>query len=113
MAPLRRLYPMLLKTAALSGAIPLITGTATGMAWALTQSGFSPQLAAMLTSMLGGVAGFRGLDLRLIALGSLLEGIPAIVLFTPLPFPSAKLVGIHEVHHAVVLIQWPNRPRTE
>ena len=37
----RRLYPMLVETAALSGAILLIIGAATGMAWALTQSGFS------------------------------------------------------------------------
>ena len=41
----RRLYPMLVETAALSGAILLIIGTATAMAWALTQSGFSRQLA--------------------------------------------------------------------
>jgi TRAP-type C4-dicarboxylate transport system permease large subunit len=31
-------------------------------------------------------------------------GIPAIVLFGPLLFPSAKLVGIHEVHYAMVVI---------
>ena len=37
----RRLYPMLVETAGLSGAILLIIGAATGMAWALTQSGFS------------------------------------------------------------------------
>jgi len=41
----RRLYPMLVETAALSGAILLIIGAATGMAWALTQSGFSNSLA--------------------------------------------------------------------
>jgi tripartite ATP-independent transporter DctM subunit len=35
----RRLYPMLVETAALSGAILFIIGAATGMAWALTQSG--------------------------------------------------------------------------
>src|SRR3954454_483695 len=41
----RRLRPMLADTAALSGAILLIIGAATGMAWALTQSGFSSDLA--------------------------------------------------------------------
>ena len=41
----RRLYPMLVETASLSGAILLIIGAATGMAWALTQSGFSASLA--------------------------------------------------------------------
>src|SRR6202051_194255 len=40
------LKPMLVSTACLSGAILLIIGTATGMAWGLTQSGFSRSLAA-------------------------------------------------------------------
>jgi len=31
-------------------------------------------------------------------LGSVPEGIPAIVLFGPLLFPIAKQVGVHEVH---------------
>ncbi len=35
----RRLMPMLIETACLSGAILMIIGTATGMAWGLTQSG--------------------------------------------------------------------------
>lgn len=103
--PLRRLYPMLIETAALSGAILLIIGTATGMAWALTQSGFSRQLAAAMTQMPGGAAGFMAVSiLAFIVLGSVLEGIPAIVLFGPLLFPAAKLVGIHEVHYAMVVI---------
>ncbi len=103
--PLRRLFPMLVETAALSGAILLIIGTATGMAWALTQSGFSRQLASAMTQMPGGAAGFMAVSIvAFIVLGSVLEGIPAIVLFGPLLFPSAKLVGIHEVHYAMVVI---------
>jgi tripartite ATP-independent transporter DctM subunit len=39
-----RILPMLVETASLSGAILLILGAATSMAWALTQSGFSQQL---------------------------------------------------------------------
>ena len=37
-------------------------------------------------------------------LGSVLEGIPAIVLFGPLLFPVAKAMGVHEVHYAMVVI---------
>jgi len=33
-----------------------------------------------------------------VILGSVLEGIPGIVLFGPLLFPIAKQVGVHEVH---------------
>ena len=39
-----------------------------------------------------------------IILGSVLEGIPAIVLFGPLVFPIAKMMGIHEVHYAMVVV---------
>ena len=39
-----------------------------------------------------------------IILGSVLEGIPAIVLFGPLLFPIAKQVGVHEVHYSMVVI---------
>lgn len=40
----RRIYPMLVETASLSGAILLIIGAATGMAWALTRRDFLPLL---------------------------------------------------------------------
>ncbi|RED42474.1 tripartite ATP-independent transporter DctM subunit [Rhodopseudomonas thermotolerans] len=101
----RRLRPMLVETAALSGAILLIIGTATGMAWGLTQSGFSRALAAAMTGLPGGSATFLAVSIvAFIILGSVLEGIPAIVLFGPLLFPIARAVGIHEVHYAMVVI---------
>ena len=101
----RRIYPMLLETAALSGAILLIIGTATAMAWALTQSGFSRQLAAAMQAMPGGWFGYMLVSIAaFVVLGSVLEGIPAIVLFGPLLFPIARQLGIHEVHYAMVVI---------
>jgi tripartite ATP-independent transporter DctM subunit len=101
----RRLYPMLTETASLSGAILLIIGAATGMAWALTQSGFSASLATLMTGLPGGVPMFLAVTIvAFIVLGSVLEGIPAIVLFGPLLFPIAKEVGVHEVHYAMVVI---------
>jgi tripartite ATP-independent transporter DctM subunit len=101
----RRLYPMLVETASLSGAILLIIGTATGMAWALTQSGFSRQLAATMAGVPGGQGGFLAISIVAFAvLGSVLEGIPAIVLFGPLLFPASRALGIHDVHYAMVVI---------
>jgi tripartite ATP-independent transporter DctM subunit len=103
--PVGRLYPMLVTTAALSGAILLIIGAATGMAWALTQSGFSQTLAVVMKSLPGGPVGFLFVSAgAFIILGSVLEGIPAIVLFGPLLFPIARSVGVHEVHYAMVVI---------
>jgi tripartite ATP-independent transporter DctM subunit len=101
----RRLMPMLIETACLSGAILLIIGTATGMAWGLTQSGFSRALAAAMTGLPGGPATFIAVSIvAFTVLGSVLEGIPAIVLFGPLLFPIARAVGVHEVHYAMIII---------
>jgi len=101
----RRVYPMLRETASLSGAILLIVGTATAMAWALTQSGFAQQLADAMAKMPGGSAGFWAASiLAFIVLGSVLEGIPAIVLFGPLFFPIAANLGINQIQYAIVAV---------
>jgi tripartite ATP-independent transporter DctM subunit len=101
----RTLYPTLVNTVALAGAILLIIATATAMGWALTQSGFAQQLADILGHAPGGKAGIMLLSIVLfIVLGSVLEGIPAMVLFGPLLFPVAKAAGINEVHYAIVAV---------
>ena len=101
----KRFYPILVETASLSGAILFIIGCATAMAWALTQSGFSRSLVEAITAMPGGATGFMAISVVVfVVLGSVLEGIPAIVLFGPLLFPVARAVGIHEVHYAMVVV---------
>ncbi len=101
----RRLIPILVETAALSGAILLIIGTASAMAWSLTQAGFAQTLTDLMTALPGGKAGFLGVSIILfIVLGSVLEGLPAMVLFGPLLFPVAQTLGIHLVQYAIVAI---------
>src|SRR6476646_10645495 len=101
----KRIYPMLVDTASLSGSILLIIGAATGMAWALTQSGFSSLLAEIMKGLPGGIPTFLAVSiLAFVVLGSVLEGIPAIVLFGPLLFPIARQVGVHEVHYTMVVV---------
>ncbi len=101
----KRLLPMLIDTAALSGAILFIIGAASAMAWGLTQSGFSNTLRNVMANLPGGANTFMAVSILVfVILGSVLEGIPAIVLFGPLFFPIAKAVGIHEVHYAMVVI---------
>jgi tripartite ATP-independent transporter DctM subunit len=100
-----RIVPMLVETASLSGVILLILGAATAMAWALTQSGFSQQLATAMTGLPGGKFTFLAASIvAFVVLGSVLEGIPVIVLFGPLLFPIATKLGIHEVHYAMVTV---------
>lgn len=101
----RRIYPMLVVTASLSGAILIILGFASATAWALTQSGFSRQIVQTMIAMPGGSFGFMLVSIvAFVLLGSILEGIPAILVFGPLLFPVARELGIHEVHYAMVII---------
>jgi len=101
----KRVYPILVDTASLSGAILLVVGAATGMAWALTQSGFSQQLVTVMANVPGGQLGFVVISaLAFVVLGSVLEGVPAIVLFGPLLFPIARIMGVNEVHYAIVAV---------
>jgi len=101
----RKVYPMLVETISLSGAILLIVATATAMGWALTQSGFSKTLVQLMANAPGGRGGFLAASvICFILLGSFLEGIPSVVLFGPLLFPVSRFMGVHDVHYAMVMI---------
>lgn len=100
-----KFYGMLVETAALSGAILMILGTALAMAWALTQTGFAQDLARFMAGLPGGWIGFMAVTILVfLVLGCILEGLPAIVLMAPLMFPIAKKLGIHDVHYAMVVV---------
>ena len=100
-----RLYAMLVETAALSGAILMILGAASAMAWALTQTGFAAQLVAGVQGLPGGWMTFMGVTILIfLVLGCVLEGLPAIVLMAPIMFPVARSLGIHDVHYAMVVV---------
>jgi tripartite ATP-independent transporter DctM subunit len=101
----KRLYSMLVETAALSGAILLILGTAAAMAWAITQSGVVQELSQFLTTLPGGWITFMGVTILVfLVLGCLLEGLPAVLLLAPIMFPIAKKLGIHEIHYSMVIV---------
>jgi tripartite ATP-independent transporter DctM subunit len=101
----KRLYAMLVETAALSGAILLILGTASAMAWAITQSGIVQHLSLFLTTLPGGWIAFMFVTIVVfLVLGCLLEGLPAVLLLAPIMFPIAKKLGIHEIHYSMVIV---------
>ena len=101
----RRVYGLIVDAASISGAILFIIGAASAMGWALTQSGFSTQLTQAMAGVPGGRWGFMAISIiAFIVLGSVLEGIPALVVFAPLLFPIARTFGIHDVQYAMVVI---------
>ncbi len=101
----RKIYNMLVETAALTGAILIILGCALSMAWVIAQSGVAQQLATFMTNLPGGWIGFMAVTMVVfLILGCLLEGLPAILLLAPLMFPIAKKLGINDVHYAMVVV---------
>jgi len=101
----RKVYTMLVEAAGLSGAILIILGTASGMAWAIAQSGFVHQLSGFLTSQPGGALTFLALTILVfVVLGCVLEGLPAILLLAPIMFPIAKKLGVHDIHYSMVVV---------
>lgn len=101
----QKFYRMLVETAALSGAILMILGTALAMAWALTQTGFARDLATFMANLPGGWLTFMAVTIVVfMILGCVLEGLPAIVLMAPLMFPIAKNLGINDVHYSMVVV---------
>jgi tripartite ATP-independent transporter DctM subunit len=104
-----RFYKMLVETAALSGAILMILGTASAMAWAITQSGIVQALSQFLTALPGGQVAFMAVSIVVfVILGCLLEGLPAVLLLAPIMFPIAKKLGIHDIQYAMVMVSSMN-----
>lgn len=102
---LRKFYDMLVETAALSGVVLLVLGSASAMAWSITQSGVVQQLSGFMTSLPGGWMGFMAVTILVfVALGCLLEGLPAVLLLAPIMFPIAKSLGINDIHYAMVIV---------
>lgn len=101
----RQVWHMLVETAALSGAILLILGTASAMAWAIAQSGLVQQLSGFMTALPGGSAVFMVVSIAVfLLLGCVLEGLPALLLLAPIMFPIARKLGIHDIHYAMVVV---------
>jgi tripartite ATP-independent transporter DctM subunit len=101
----KQIYDMLVETAALSGAILLILGTASAMAWSIAQSGMIQGLSNIMTNLPGGWMTFMAVTMLVFLLfGCLLEGLPAILLLAPIMFPIAKKLGIHDIHYSMVVM---------
>lgn len=99
------LYRMLVDSASLTGAILMILGTALAMSWALAQSGLAHQIESLMAGVPGGWIGFLVVSVFVFLIfGSLLEGMPALLLLAPMMFPIARDFGIHDVHYAMVVV---------
>jgi tripartite ATP-independent transporter DctM subunit len=95
----------LVQTAVVSGMVLLVVGAARLLSWVFAVVQIPQELAATVMNLGGGQAAFLILTILIfLPLGAILEGVPAVVLLTPILLPLAKQLGIDPVHYGAVIV---------
>jgi tripartite ATP-independent transporter DctM subunit len=93
-----------LDSAVLAGMVLFILGAAQGFSWALTVANLPQRLVDLLHGMNSTVPFTVGSIVLLIVVGSVLEGLPALIILAPLLLPIADGIGLSELHYGIVLL---------
>lgn len=88
----------------LTGKILFILGTASIFSWLLTVEGIPQQVTAYIASLNAGwVMMLLLINLILLFVGTFIDTISALVIFTPLLLPLAMSVGVDPIHFGIIL----------
>ena len=102
---LAELWRKIVQTAMVSGMVLFVVGAARLLGWVLAVMQVPQTLASSVVGMGGGQAGFMILTILVfLPLGAILEGVPAVVLLTPILLPLATQLGIDPVHYGAVIV---------
>jgi tripartite ATP-independent transporter DctM subunit len=103
--PLRMVLGLAGECANSAGMVLFVLSSASAFAWALTAANLPQELVRLLGAMGGGQLAFMaGSVVLLIVIGSLLEGLPALIILAPLLLPIAVHMGVDAVQYGIVLI---------
>jgi tripartite ATP-independent transporter DctM subunit len=101
----KALYTIAVESCLLAGMVLFIIAAAFSFAWTLTAANLPARLAAILHSVGDNATVFLiGSILLLILVGSLLEGLPALIILSPLLMPIAGQYGIDIIHYSMIMI---------
>jgi C4-dicarboxylate transporter DctM subunit len=99
----RELPRIFYETGLLTGKILFILGTASIFSWILTVQGVPQQVAATVTSLrLGWVGTLLVINLILLVVGTFIDTISALLIFTPILLPLATSVGVDPIHFGII-----------
>jgi C4-dicarboxylate transporter DctM subunit len=88
----------------LTGKILFILGTASIFSWLLTVEGIPQQVTAYIAGLSAGwVMMLLLINLILLFVGTFIDTISALVIFTPLLLPLATSVGVDPIHFGIIL----------
>jgi tripartite ATP-independent transporter DctM subunit len=101
----RSLRRVVVQSAVLSGMVLFILAAASSFAWTLTVALLPQRLVALLEGAHASVPVFMiGSVVLLVVIGSVLEGLPALIILAPLLLPISGQLGISELHYGIVLL---------
>jgi tripartite ATP-independent transporter DctM subunit len=101
----KALYVIAVESCLLAGMVLFIIAAAFSFAWTLTAANLPAGLAAILHSIGDNAVVFTlGSILLLVVVGSLLEGLPALIILGPLLTPMAGHYGIDIIHYSMIMI---------
>jgi tripartite ATP-independent transporter DctM subunit len=102
----RDLMPILVNTASLTGMILLLVGTASLLSWIFAAEGVPGLLATLITKLSSSSAPFLLITIALfVVFGAFLEGLPCLIIFTPILFPiMGHFADITPLHYGIIMI---------
>jgi len=101
----RETWRIFVASASTSGVAMLLVGTATVFGWSLVTQRLPHMIAEWMTAVSSGPWAFLCLTVLLYLIFSdLLEGLPALLIFAPILYPTAELLHVDPVHFGIVSI---------
>ncbi|WMS43938.1 TRAP transporter large permease [Acuticoccus sp. MNP-M23] len=102
---LRKVWDCLVSTVRFSGVVFFLLATSTVLGWFVTRSGLARDAAGIITSITDNWVLQIGLvNLLLIALGTVLDVLPALVVVAPVLVPAMVQLGFDPLHFAIIMI---------
>lgn len=103
---LRDLMPILVNTASLTGMILLLVGTASLLSWIFAAESVPGLLANLILKLSSSSAPFLLITIAVfVVFGAFLEGLPALIIFTPILFPiMSHFADIVPLHYGIIMI---------
>lgn len=103
--PWRDLFQLLLSCAMSAGMVLFVLASASSFAWVLAAANLPQQLVVLLNDTgRNPIVFWLGSIALLIGIGTLLEGLPALIILAPLLLPIATGLGIDPIQYGIVLI---------
>lgn len=96
---------ILLDTAATTAVVLLLIGTSMGMSWMLAYAQVPQTLAASLVGIADSkVAILLLINVAFLAIGTVIDITPAVLILTPIFLPITTALGVHPVHFGIVIV---------